>query len=176
MARRRTGFVRPRGQRRRTSWSAFLEETFTLGMTAIQLGAVGFSTAQGKETLARIHGLFTVNLVTAGGADEGFRGAIGIGKVQDEAFVAGVASVPDPTTEVGWDGWMYHQWFDVRSGSATEADWLGGFAAFQRSIVDVKSMRIIDEQEDFIVVISATETGTATATARIQTRALLLLP
>ncbi len=96
-----------RGVRRWTDWGPFLTEQFSLGTTAVQLGATAFTTTLGTTTLARVHGQLLVYLATATSINDGFTGAIGFGKVQDEAFQAGVGSVPDPITEVDWDGWFY---------------------------------------------------------------------
>ena len=177
MARRFRGRNVQRSQRRRTDWSAFFDERFSLGTTAVQLGGTVFTTALGTSTLARIHGYISASLVSVTSALDGFRGAIGIGKVQDEAFTAGVGSVPSPITEVDWDGWLMHHFFEIRAASGTETDsWVGNpYATYQKEI-DVKSMRKIDEQEDFIVVMEAIEIGTAVGELSIQCRSLELLP
>jgi len=176
MAARHRFTGRGRGNRRETDWSQFFEETFTLGTTAVQLGAVGFTTSSGTSTLARVHGILSVYVHTVTAIDDGFRGAIGIGKVSNEAFSTGVAAVPDPVTEVAWDGWLYHQWFDVRGASATEGELISSPISTFRSVIDVKAMRKIDSDENFVVVINAIETGTAQGLLRIQTRSLELLP
>ncbi len=173
---RRTRPSYPVSQRRRTDWSAFFDEDFALGTTAVQLGSTSFTTVLGTETLARVHGIMRVGLSSATSVGDGFRGAIGFGKVQDEAFQAGVGSVPSPLTEVAWDGWFYHQFFDVRAQSAIEAEILSSNFAFEEHVIDVKSMRKVDDQENFIVVIEATETGAAVGQLVVRTRALSLLP
>jgi len=175
VARPRSRFPR-QAQRRRTDWSSFFEETFVLGTTAVQLGATAFTTTFGTSTLARIRGVFRAGLSSANAVNDGFAGAIGIGKVQDEAFAAGVGSVPSPITEVSWDGWLYHQFFSLRAMTAVTADVPQANFGFFESVIDVKSMRKIDEQEDFVVVLEAIETGAAVGFAEIQCRSLELLP
>ena len=172
--RRRIPF-RSGGHRRKSDWAAFVDEIFVLGTTAVQLGATGFTTTLGEETLARIHGELLVTLETGDAVGSGFHGAIGIGKVQDEAFQAGVGSVPDPITEVGWDGWLYHQFFMVIAQNATASALVAGGGATFRATIDGKAMRRVDEEDTLIVVMNAVEAGTATGRLRIKTRALSLL-
>ncbi len=177
MARHRGRYAgRSNGARRRTDWNDFLTEVFTLGTTAVQLGATSFTTILGTETLARIHGELMVTLNTATSINDGFTGAVGIGKVQDEAFQAGVGSVPSPVTESSWDGWLYHQFFEVRALSTVEAELIASPASTFRRTVDVKSMRKVDDQENFILVMEAIEVGTAVGVLSFQSRALSLLP
>ena len=171
MARRR-GFGPVIQKATARSWEAGFTEIFSLGTTAIQLGGTALTSSAGRATILRQHGLFSIHLTQGAAANDGFRGAIGIGIVQDEAFQAGVGSVPDPLTEIDWKGWMYHQFFDVRAGSATESDWLGGPSCYQKNEIDVKAMRKLDEQDDLIVVINTIETGTAVGQAVLVTRLL----
>ena len=64
-------------------------------------------------TIVRIRGQASVKLQTYG-ADLDIVGAVGIGLVSDEAFAAGVASMPAPFDDADWGGWMLHRMFSAR--------------------------------------------------------------
>ena len=87
--------------------------------TSVILGAAISATGNQKFTIVRTYGLLSLMLRSATAIGDGFTGAFGIGKATAAAFTAGIASLPTPLMEVDWDGWLVHQFFDVRTGIDT---------------------------------------------------------
>jgi len=103
--------------------------------------------------------------------------AVGMGIVTGEAFAAGVASVPSPIGDLDWDGWMYHQFFDVRSVTNTLADGVNAVGASVMLPIDVKSQRILRSDDRLMAVVEGeVEVGAATVRLDADTRILFLLP
>ncbi len=114
-------------------------------------------------TLIRTRGLVSLYLETVSAINSGMSGAIGMAVVTTAAVAAGVASVPSPITEDSWDGWFWHQFFDVRAITATIADGANAGSVFARFVVDSKAMRKVAEDESLIYVIEVgAESGAAT--------------
>jgi len=70
-------------------------------------------------TIMRTRGYVGIRATNAG-ADATIVGAIGVAIVSEEAFLAGVASIPEPYTDADWGGWYVwrsfsfrHQFFDA---------------------------------------------------------------
>ena len=103
------------------------------------------------STIVRTRGMFTIALSTYV-ADLEIVGAIGMGVVTAEAFLAGVASVPEPYTDADWGGWFMWRSFahryEVKGGeSSLLASW---------SIeVDSKAMRKVTTNEVMVVVVES---------------------
>jgi len=168
---------RGHSNRRRTNWSAFFRHQFAFsGLSNKLLATVGFTTTVETSTLGRTRGTFAAQLVAPTPVGEGYAGAVGIGKVQIEAFNAGVAAVPGPLLDVDWDGWLYHQFFEITAGEPLSG--AGSSLDSQRETIDVKAMRKIDASEIFILVLevdgSAGAPGVGNVT--VQARALELFP
>ena len=112
-------------------------------------------------------------LVTATAVLDGFRGiAIGICTVSENAFNAGVASIPSPVTDVGWDGWQYHSFLqDLVAGASTPTTING--SSLSEVEIDTKAMRKIKDTDVTVGVLEMlTEIGTATARFSARTRLL----
>ncbi len=179
--------ARPRGfphriqgrPRRKSSWgfgpdangiTISTEDVNTIWTNGIVL------TQENKVTITRIHGLFHIVLTAVNSAASGFRGAMGFGIVNEEAFTAGVDSLPHPVADAQWTGWMWHQRFDVRSITAAIADGSNAGAIHQRGMIDVKAQRIFGANDVLFGVIEAdNETGTAILRLDADTRMLVLL-
>ena len=147
-----------RGQtRRRNSWGFGPGDSATL-FTSSASTAVGFigsgigPTIDGL-TIARTRGSFQAWLTQAG-LSEGYSGAIGIGVVPQAAFVAGIASVPTPLTELDWDGWLFHRFFQLHTPVAADFTTEGTMIRFE---VDSKAMRKLNEDQIAYCAIEATE-------------------
>ena len=166
MARPRGGF--PRTRRRQTHWAEMAGAT-TLSATTATLLAVSQAGHEG-ETVARLRGLCAVTLETGASVDDGFFGAIGFAIVTSAAAAAGVASIPTPITEAGWDGWFLHRYFDVRTGTSA-ADGSG----FARLELDSKAMRKVNEDEAIVMVSEVIEDGTAVAVLTCRARILSMI-
>ncbi len=135
-----------------------------------------FLASQTRATLVRVRGYIHVWQLTATAAGDGFIGAFGLCIVSSEAFAAGVASVPSPLEELGWDGWLWHQMWDIRSLTGTFADGVNAASVSQRIEIDSKSMRIMEDDNVLCGVSDQTESGTATAEFNANTRVLFKLP
>jgi len=129
-----------------------------------------------EVTIARIRGYFTLNLESIAGVGEGFAGAIGMGLVSSASFAIGVTAVPTPVTEAGWDGWMLHQFFDVRAITATIADGANAASIVFRTDLDSKAMRKFQDDMTLMAVVEVTEIGTSVGRFQGDTRILTLLP
>ena len=127
-------------------------------------------------TIVRIRGIYQASLTVVSSALDGFAGAIGFGIVTAEAFAAGVLSVPSPITDASWDGWMMHEFFQLRVAAGTLGDGVNAGIATVNIKIDVKAMRILDSDNVLMGVTEVFETGTATMHQDADTRMLLLLP
>ena len=112
------GFSRGRrvSQRRRTSWDEGPGSQAAVSITSsssVILGSGAESTEDGL-TIVRIRGLLSLTQ-SVGGALQGFSGAFGIGIVTTDAFTVGITAMPTPLDDMDWDGWMFHQFVDVRT-------------------------------------------------------------
>jgi len=107
------------------------------------------ATPDAPFTVVRIRGLFMAQSDQIA-VDEEFFGAIGICKVNGEAFDAGAASVPDPFDESFDDRWLYQRYFAgniLQSGGAATTQTVANFA------VDSKAMRKFEHGDVLIFVI-----------------------
>ena len=160
MARTRSGSNRGNGVRRKTTWEVGLGGQFTITLTgsgATILGSGVFPTIPGL-TLARIRGHLGLTLNAAGSVGDGFTGAFGIGVVTASAFAIGVTAVPHPIADAEWDGWLYHEFWDIRAGLDAALA-----SNITRQIpVDSKAMRKVPDSEFLIMaILEVTEQGVA---------------
>ena len=177
MARQR-GFPLVRGKRRKTAWGVGPESiNQAINSTAAVLWGTGSAlAAQDAVTIVRIRGFLQLMLTSTSVAQGGFRGAVGIGIVNDNAFtVGGVASILTPLTDDDWDGWMWHSYLNVNSVTATIADGANAVSAVYRTEIDTKAMRKFNSDEVVMGVIEVAEVGTEIAVLSAQTRMLLKL-
>ena len=161
----RSGFPRrfPTSKSRRlTDWGIGPEaRDGSLGSTTSVLWSTGVTPTVGKVTIVRTRGGIGLTLTTAGAVGDGFFGAVGIGIVAVPAFTAGIASVPTPLIESDWDGWLWHQFFDIRSVTATIADGVNAVGCRKWIDIDSKAMRIVEGDEVVFGVVEGVESGTA---------------
>ncbi len=106
--------------------------------------------ASSSSTLMRTRGEILVQL-DAAAVDERSIIALGLIKVKTAAAVAGVASIPTPSTESAAD-WLWHGWALVTSGAeaAVVNDQL-----VARLTVDSKAMRKLKADESVVLVAEA---------------------
>ena len=172
---------RNRSQRRLTAWSRGpLAALAAASSTFSALWSNGASATIDGITLVRIRGEFLAYLATASAEGAGFTGAVGIVNVTNEAFAAGVGSIPTPLADDGFDGWIWHNYFilsasAVIDGTASTDSNLPG-TAMVRIPIDSKAMRKTPEGTTLVGVIEATEIGTATMSFLARTRILDKLP
>ena len=75
--------------------------------------------------------------------------------VSDRAFAAGVASIPGPFTDAGWNGWFVWRFFSL----ALDFDDATGLRMIQHAQeVDSKAMRKMTDDE-MLVLVAESETA-----------------
>jgi len=168
---RRSGFTRGPGRPRRTTQWLFgpdvVDQNFTA--TSRTIWTSGISSGL-NQTIVRIRGVLVLTL-TSGSLGDGFFGAAGIGLIAENAFTAGVTSVPTPFLDADWDGWIWHTFFDLRGFDAD------GPAPRQTIVIDSKAMRKWEGDE--MTLFGSTdvvETGVASMFTEADTRVLVKLP
>jgi len=173
---RRSGF-RHRDRSRRVKTWGFGPDAIdqTLNSTSSVIWTDGIATTIGELTLLRTRGQISVTQNVGSAIQDGFAGAHGICMVTLPAFTAGVGSVPSPITESDWDGWIWHEFWDVRVLTATIADGVNAVSVVHRSVIDSKAMRKgFDDQMRIIGVTEVVEGGTASVELHGDTRMLFL--
>ncbi len=154
MARARSSVRFGRGPKRQSTWIGPADQ-----------GAVGVATtgativssfdpeaaALPRPTIVRSRGIIHITPQTFG-ADLTIHGAFGMAIVSDQAFAAGIASIPKPFDEANWDGWFLHQYF---SCSAILASAVGlQTPAGASYLLDSKSGRKLQDNESVVVMIT----------------------
>ena len=164
----RRGFPSPRSRspKRLTAWGLGPKTANNQFSSASSIGwdTGAAITAQSRVTIVRTRGIFKVYLVAASAIVSGFSGAAGIGIVSLDAFAAG--ALPDPVADVGWPGWLWHTFFDVRSITATLADGVNAQVATFETEIDSKAMRKFG-QDETLMGVSETDAEVATADIRV---------
>ncbi len=178
----------PRGRsstRRKTSWSqgpggvAVQTQVSATGKTLVTTGA---QTTLDGLTQVRLRGMALFHLISAGSQLDGFAGAFGIGVATATAFSAGAGSLPGPIAEIGWDGWLYHTFLDLRapdpvdSGVADDKDIMLSVTGAQRLMIDSKAMRKLNSSEVTFAMLEVTEVGVSILSWRFNSRVLDKLP
>ena len=101
------------------------------------------------ETVVRTRGFFGYESDQVG-ATEFFAGAFGIGVVTKVAAGIGITAVPGPSTDAGWDGWLYHRYF------ANRFEFINGTGFASNPIVNIeidsKAMRKVSEDDRLVIV------------------------
>ena len=180
MARSRGFPARSRFPRRKTAWAVGPEAngvSIAATLTPILWSSgVALSGGQEQATITRIRGYTRWTLTAVTVARGGFRLAVGFGIVSAEAFAAGVASVPSPIGDLDWDGWMFHQFADLHSVTATIADGVNAVGCSIYQEIDVKSQRILESDNVLVAVAEAeNEVGAAAAVLDADSRILIKL-
>ena len=129
-----------------------------------------------EVTITRLRGRVNMKLQTTNAIGAGFFGAHGFGIVTAEAFGVGATAMPSPLEDNDWDGWMYHQFFDIHSITATIADGANAMAVVESSDIDSKAQRILHSDDVLMGVTEVLEIGVATASIHADTRMLVKLP
>ena len=163
----------PSSLRRQTSWGLGLSGLVTFSGTTTQIWATGSQAILSGLIHVRFRGSVTLGLRSGSAIGDGFSGAFGVCIVFENAFVAGVGSIPAPVTDISWDGWLVHQLFQLTMINSTHAaanQGTGG--SYQRYEVDSKAMRKIKNFDIMVGVIECVETGTSVMEATLQSRVL----
>ncbi len=149
MANRRTTRS-TRGFRPQTSWAAVTPATEQTVNAATKV-LIGSFVASSPETVRRTFGILnwrsdqTVN-------DERPMGAFGMCVVSNEAFAAGVASMPGPFTDADSDLWFVHQ---LMFAAFEQSGTVDGFesAAGQSYTINSKAMRKVTDDERIVMIL-----------------------
>ena len=182
MAKRRFfGGSNQRSARRRSSWDlgpgaddlATLDIA-TLASTGDSIYGTGAAPVLPHLTLVRLRGMLTFQLQSTDAAGSGFNYAVGIGIASADAFVAGVASLPKPFTDIDWPGWIWHHMGRIVSpvgAAAVTSDQM-----VQMIPIDSKAMRKFGSNEVIFAVGEFAEIGTSVCLTSLVTRGLFKLP
>jgi len=167
-----------RSQRRKTAWGVGPEAVDVSGSASghtLWTNGVSLNNEE-QATITRIHGVGQIVLLTAAAAGDGYFGAMGFGIVTAEALAGGVTTVPSALVDANWDGWMWHQFLDIRAVTATIADGVNAMSATLRFQIESKAQRILRSDDVLFGSIDMVESGTATWELQADTRMLLILP
>ena len=172
----RSRFPRTRGgARRSTSWSAGPRGvTGTISASEVSIFGTGTQATVDGLTLVRTRGEILLSLDSGTAIDDGYQFAFGLCIVTENAFNAGVASVPTPLTDIAWDGWLFHTQGNLKIASTTIENGLGTTNA--RIPIDSKAMRKFKNTDVMVGVLEVVETTTANMRAALESRLLLKLP
>ncbi len=123
-------------------------------------------------TIIRTRGSIVVAPQSGLVTDLDITGAFGIGLVSQEAFAAGVASIPEPFTDSDWGGWMVIQPFAMRWEEVVGAT--EGLERMETTYeIDSKAMRKVQPNSIMVFVIESLTGAFAVADL---TRLLIKLP
>ena len=139
--------------KRTTQWVGSADQ----GAVAVAAGATIIHQSNatlGNTTIVRTRGLFTVQ-PDSFAADVSISGAIGFGLVSDQAFAAGVASIPGPFIDPDWGGWFMWQPFSYRFEVTTDVGRLNFGADLVDGRIDSKAMRKVAQNETLVVVVES---------------------
>ena len=177
MALRKGFHGRSRSQKRITAWGLGPNAVdLVFSATGSQVWTFGSELAtEDRTTIVRIRG--NAHVLQTGGdvAGTGFAGAIGIGIVSKPAFTAGIVSMPTPTTDLEWPGWMYHRFFDTRVVTGTIGDGVNAAAVSQSFEIDTKAMRKFGTDEVLFGAIEVVERGVGNMEFHADSRILVKL-
>ena len=187
MARLRGFRPQIRSQRRKANWTVGPQSgadgvPIALSASSKVLMGVGAVVLDSGITLVRTRGELMILLKTSSNAAGGFVGAFGLCVVTDQAFAAGVGSIPGPVADDDWDGWFYHRYLALGSGGAIAAaaaadeDQVNSVTAALRVEVDSKAMRKLTVGQTIVGMLELAEQGTATASIFFNSRMLVKLP
>ena len=165
--------------KRQTAWASGPEAVaLSLAASGKAIWTFGVALLAGgdKATIVRTRGFGRVHLRgSAGGITDGFAGAVGLAIVPSTAFAIGVTAIPGPLTEEDWDGWLWHEFFDIRTTTSVTADLGEQVIASKAFVIDSKAMRKISGDETVVGMLEATETGVEALAFNARCRMLVKL-
>ena len=84
-------------------------------------------------------------------ANEDQMGAVGIGLVSAQAVSVGITALPHPSTDSGWDGWLWHSYFVSSFSFITGV----GFEPNMLHLleIDSKAMRKVSNEMRLVTVV-----------------------
>jgi len=175
----RRGFSRGHSpSRRQTGWNIGPGGVSQTSFSASGASILGSGIAPGSDglTVVRLRGSLDYALSIANAGTNGMHCAVGVGVVSNDAFAIGVTAVPHPISDAGWNGWMYHRFFDAHAITGTIADGVNGPAIAGRFEIDSKAMRKLPENTTLYAIVEVVEAGTAQLNVFFESRVLFKLP
>ena len=156
--------------RRRTGWSrgpgGNLQFT---GVASAAYASISTANEDGL-TLVRMRGLFRAWSSSVDSVTARMIGAVGIANFSENAVGVGITALETPIGDADWDGWIWHQFFDV-GGLVNEG------SGVYESVIDSKAMRKVHEGDSLVAIIQIeTESGATVLQTSINTRVLDKLP
>ena len=166
----RTRFPRAlRGPRRQTNWTKSADQGYVAVGADASVLQQSFAGTGGEEvTIVRTRGVLSI-VPAVFTADIEIVGAMGMGIVSQQAFVAGAGSIPAPYTDANWEGWFVHQFFSYRFEFITGA---GVILIDHKDTIDSKAMRKLKDDDVIVVMV---ESQAAAMRASYQFRMLFKL-
>ena len=159
------------GSRRLTSWSLGASGLITQTVAASAVFGAGAQALTDGLTIVRTRGTCLLRLQVSDGVASGMDAAFGMCVVSENAASVGITAVPNPITDVAWDGWMVY-WTGALKGSSLSSQG----ASTHRIDIDSKAMRKIKESDVLLGVLETqNEVGSVTFAADLMTRVLLKL-
>ena len=145
--------------RRLTAWAAG-PRTAAVQTIAANGSFVATTTSEllvPRSTLVRLRGELLLFLVSATAQGDGFEVGFGVCNISQNAAGIGATAIPQPLTDVGWDGWLaYWRGGIFRAGSGLIDD-----ASQMRRVIDSKSMRKAVQTDTLVAVVEVIIQGTA---------------
>ena len=170
--------------RRKTAWivgPGGTSSTTISSSSSVFLGSAVQPTTEGL-TVVRIRGELVAYLFASSAVAGGFTGAFGIGIATLAAVTAGIASVPTPITEQDAENWLYHRYFQLRSGAEIDAsvtndeDEVNSTVAALRWEIDSKAMRKLPSEMVLYAALEVVESAVCSMAVDFDSRVLVKLP
>ena len=164
--------------KRQTSWGPGPTGEVQMTGTSQSIFATAAQSNAAGLTLVRVRGELLVFMTSVTAALDSMNCAVGLCIVSDNAFDAGVASIPHPLTDIAWDGWLWY-WtgFIEAVGEIVEANFTGNLGATAARIpIDSKAMRKFKQTDNLVGVVETVESGTIAVQFRLNCRTLVKLP
>ena len=156
MAGRSARVVRTRRSQRLTEWLLGFVSTDTTTIPAsskVLLASIPGTAldAFSPATIIRTRGSVYVGSDQSA-ADEVQVGGLGLTFVSETAQAAGVASLPGPITQFGWEGWLWYQMFAQLGTRNTGGGTITRLSGGQVYEVDSKAMRKFTSDQSLVLV------------------------
>ncbi len=132
------------------SWDGFFTTALVNVPAAskVLLGSFTLNNPGIDETLLRTVG--TLFVATDALSNESQIGAVGLIPITEIALAAGVASIPGPVSDIGSDGWAFHQTFCQDWSFATAVGQTMGGLSYS---FDSRGKRVVSDQHALALVV-----------------------
>ena len=148
-----------RGARRKTTWVGPADQGYLAVAAGAKIIVASFDAASNglaSPTIVRSRGQVSIFPGAGVTGDVEIVGAYGLAIVSDRAFAAGVASIPGPWTDAGWDGWFVWRSFHYTQEFLDATSMLRNF---ENQEVDSRAMRKITDDETIVLIAESQAIG-----------------